>query len=76
MVFLKEEVVQVLRGPGEDLPARGNSRMKLGRTASGRYLKVVYVLDDDKSGMFVITAFELGGKAKKAFRKRQKRRGK
>ena len=29
----EDEVEQVLRGPGEDLPARQGSRMKLGQTA-------------------------------------------
>ena len=37
--IMEEEVLQVLRGPGEDVPARRNSRMKLGRTAHGRYLQ-------------------------------------
>lgn len=74
--ILEEEVLQVLRGPGEDLPARNNSRMKLGRTIAGRSIKVVYVMDEDKSGVFVITAHELGTKAKKALRKRQRRKGK
>jgi hypothetical protein len=73
---MEDEVLQVLRGPGEDLPARQNSRMKVGRTAQGRYLQVVYVMDDDGQGMFVITAFELHGNAKKAFRRRQRRKPK
>lgn len=37
----EQEAAQVLRGPGEDLPAARGSRMKLGRTASGRFLQVV-----------------------------------
>jgi hypothetical protein len=36
----EEEVREVLRGPGEDLPAARDSRMKLGQTAAGRYLQV------------------------------------
>jgi hypothetical protein len=40
--IIEEEVIQVLRGPGEDLPAKRNSRMKLGTTSSGRYLQVIY----------------------------------
>jgi hypothetical protein len=70
----KDEVEQVLRGPGEDLPAREGSRMKLGQTASGRYLQVIYVPDEDAESVFVITAYELRGKAKKAFRRRQRRK--
>jgi hypothetical protein len=68
------EVEEVLRGPGEDLPARRNSRMKLGRTTAGRYLDVIYVPDIDPNDVFVITAHELKGKAMKAFRRRQRSR--
>lgn len=69
----EDEVEEVLRGPGEDLPGARNSRMKLGRTAAGRYLQVIYVSDEDPGSVFVITAYELQGKAKKAFRRRQRR---
>jgi hypothetical protein len=48
--------------------------MKLGQTAAGRYLQVIYVPDEDGEGIFVITAVDLQGKAKKAFRRRQRRR--
>jgi hypothetical protein len=70
----EDEVEQVLRGSGEDLPARRGARMKLGQTATGRYLQVIYALDEDGQGVFVITAYELGSKAKKAFRRRQRRK--
>ncbi len=68
------EVDQVVHGPGEDLPAARGSRMKLGQTAAGRYLQVIYVPDEDGEGIFVITAYDLQGKAKKAFRRRQRKR--
>ncbi|MFH0981181.1 MAG: hypothetical protein V2A79_06560 [Planctomycetota bacterium] len=71
---VEEEVEEVLHGPGEDLPGARNSRMKLGRTAAGRYLQVIYVLDEDPGSVFVITAYELQGKAKTAFRQRQRRK--
>ena len=48
--------------------------MKLGRTSAGRYLQVIYVPDEDAEGLFVITAYEMHGKAKKAFRRRQRRK--
>jgi len=70
----QEEVRRVLQGPGEDLPAARNSRMKLGQTAAGRYLQVIYVPDEDPRSVFVITARELRGKAKSAFRRRQRRK--
>jgi hypothetical protein len=70
----EHEVEEVLRGSGEDLPAARNSRMKLGQTMAGRYLQVIYVPDDDPRTMFVITTYELRGKAKQAFRRRRRRR--
>lgn len=68
------EVEQVLNGPGEDFTAARNSRMKLGQTAAGRFLQVVYVPDESRDSVFVITAYELHGKAKKAYRRRQRRK--
>ena len=48
--------------------------MKVGQTSAGRYLQVIYVPDEDPESVFVITAYELRGKAKTAFRRRQRRR--
>ncbi len=70
----EEEVEQVLRRAGEDLPAQRGARIKLGRTAAGRYLQVIYVPDEDADSIFVITAYDMGSKAKKAFRRRQRRK--
>jgi hypothetical protein len=70
----EREVEQVLRGSGEDIPAQRGSRMKLGQTAAGRYLQVIYVPDEDPDSVFVVTAYELHGKAKQAFRRRQRRK--
>jgi len=72
----EEEVEQVFRGAGEEVRGTEGSRMKLGQTATGRYLKVIYVPDDDGLGVFVITAYELRGKAKQAHRRRRRRKGK
>ena len=70
------EVEQVLRNSGEDLPGTRDSRMKLGQTDAGRYLQLIYVPDDDPQSVFVVTAYELQGKAKQAYRRRRRRRGK
>jgi hypothetical protein len=42
----------------------------------GRYLQVFYVPDEDSEDVFVITAYEPQGKAKKAFRRRQRKKPK
>lgn len=70
----EEEIEQVLRRAGEDYPGSRGSRMKLGQTSVGRYLQVIYVPDEQSGSVFVITAFDLQGKAKKAFRRRERRR--
>src|SRR5947209_6026400 len=62
----EREVEEVLRGRGEDLRATGNSRRKIGQTSAGRYLQVFYVPDEDPDSVFVITAYEPQGKAKRA----------
>jgi hypothetical protein len=72
----EQEIEEVLRGRGEDLRATGNSRRKIGQTSAGRYLQVFYVPDPDSDSVFVITAYEPQAKAKKAFRRRQRRRPK
>jgi hypothetical protein len=72
----EREVEEVLRGRGEDLRASGNSRRKIGQTLAGRFLQVFYVPDEDPDSVFVITAYEPQGKAKRAFRRRQRRKPK
>jgi hypothetical protein len=68
------EVRQVLENAAEDRQGREDSRVTIGQTAAGRYVKVVYVPDPDRSSVFVITAYPLTGKALKAFRARRRRR--
>ena len=71
---VEEEAEEVLRHPGDDFPARNDSRIALGQTRSGRYLEVVYVPDPDRRGVFVITAYDLRGKALAAYRRRRRRK--
>ena len=71
----EEEVVHVLSGRGLDCPSDRNSRIHVGQTEAGRFLKVVYVPDEGADSAFVVTAYEIRGKALKAYR-RAKRRGK
>jgi hypothetical protein len=70
----EEEVREVLARPGEEFAGRNSSRIALGQTASGRYLQVVFVPDDDRSGAYVMTAYELVGRALKAHRRRRRRK--
>jgi len=70
----EDEVEDVLRKPGEDRPGKGGSRVALGRTRAGRYLRVIYVPDPVPDSVFVITAYDLEGKPLKAYRRRQRKR--
>ncbi len=67
------EVAHVLARPGLDYPEGRNARAHLGQTVAGRYLKVVYVPDAGSDSAFVVTAYELRGKALKAFRRKKRR---
>ena len=71
----EEEVVQVLRRPGEDRPGAGGSRVAIGQTESGRTLRIVYVIDAEPDSVFVITAHEVFGKPLAAYRRRRRKRG-
>jgi hypothetical protein len=69
------EVEWVLAHPGEDGPSSNGSRQAVGQTEAGRYLRVIYVPDEDGDGVFVVTAYPLAGKALQAYRRRRRRRG-
>ena len=69
------EAEWILAHPGEDEACSGASRQSLGQTVDGRYLRVVYVPDEEGDGLFVVTAYPLAGKQLKAYRRRQRRRG-
>ena len=68
------EVEQVLGRAGEDRPGRDGARVALGRTLSGRLLRVIYVPDPQPDSHFVITGYELQGKAAMAYRRRRRRK--
>jgi hypothetical protein len=68
----EDEVIDVLDRPGEDRPGRDGSRVALGQTTSGRYLRVVYVPGPE--GVFVITAYDLTGRPLAAYRRRRKKK--
>ena len=70
----EEEVKHILHGPVQDIRGRDDSRMAIGQTEEGRYLKVIYVPDPVPGSVFVITAYELGSKAKRAVRRIKKKK--
>ena len=70
----EDEVEDVLKRSGEDRPGTEGSRVALGQTRAGRYLRVIYVPDPEPDSVFVITAYELSGKSLTAYRRRRRRK--
>ena len=70
----QDEVEDVLRKPGEDRPGREGARVAIGRTRAGRYLRIIYVPDQEADSVFVITAYQLSGKPLMAYRRRRRKR--
>ena len=70
----EDEVIEVLEQPYEDRRGREGSRIVLGQTHPGRYLRVIYVPGPEPGGVFVITAYELTGKPLAALRRRRKKK--
>ena len=67
------EAERVLANPAEDRGADG-TRVAIGRTSSGRTLRVIYVPDPAGEGIFVVTSYELRDKPLAAFRRRRRRK--
>jgi hypothetical protein len=72
----EQEVEDILAHPGEDRLGDEGSRVAIGQTRDGRYLRVIYVLDKETKSIFVITAYDVLGKALLAYRRRMRRRRK
>jgi len=68
------EVEDVLLRPGEDRHGRDGSRIALGQTRAGRYLRVIYIPDAEQESVFIITAFELTGKPLVAYKHRRRKK--
>ncbi len=66
-----EEVLDILRGPSDHGPGRNGTRVAEGQTRHGRYLRIIYKQRRDGS-IFVITAYDLTGKARAAYRRRRR----
>jgi len=72
----ESEVEDILEVPGEVRSGREGTLVALGRTSSGRYLKVIYKPEVERDGAFVITAYDLRGKALRSYRRRRRRKQK
>ncbi len=72
----EEEAEEVLHCPGEDRLGRNGSRIAIGQTQAGRYLRVIYVPDPEPDSVFVVSAYDLQGKPLAAYRRRLRQKGK
>ena len=71
----EDEVEEVfLSGLGQDRVSREGSRILMGQTNAGRYLRIVYSPDPAPDSVFVITAYGLRGNPLAGFKRRQRRR--
>lgn len=68
------EIDDVLAGPIEDREGEDGSRVAIGQTEGGRYLRVIYVWDREPGEILIVAAHELGPKALHALRRRRRRR--
>src|SRR6266851_1726853 len=56
----ENEVEEILAKPIEDRVGTEGSRVAVGQTEAGRYLRVIYVPDPQPDSAFVITAYDVG----------------
>lgn len=70
----EDEVKDVLGRAIEDRPGREGSRVAIGQTRAGRFLRVIYVPDGQPGSVFVMTSYELGPKALRALPQRRKKK--
>lgn len=71
----EEEVEEVLSHPGEDRNGQDGSRVAIGKTRDGRFIRIIYVPDQLERSAFIITAYELSSKPLSAYKRRLKKRG-
>jgi hypothetical protein len=64
----EDEVIELLE------TGREGARLALGQTVSGRYLRVIYMPGPEPDSVFVITAYDLTGKALVAVRRRRRKK--
>jgi hypothetical protein len=67
----EQEVIEVLRRPARRFRGRDGTLSAEGQTEAGRYLRVIYREYRQQNYIFVITAYDLGPKGKRALRRRK-----
>ena len=70
----EDDVAEVLDNKPETRKEADGSQIALGMTLDGRFLRVVYLPNQESGTIFVITAFEPGRTTKRGWRRRQRRK--
>jgi hypothetical protein len=68
------EVLEALNRPLERVAGSGDSTVLIGRTRTGRVLRVVHAPSRDGDGIFVVTAYDLPPRQRRALDRRLRRR--
>jgi hypothetical protein len=66
------EVAEIHDDPIEDRPGRQGTRIALGKTHGGRFLRIVYSRSPDRQAAFVITAYVPAPRVIHALRRRMR----
>jgi hypothetical protein len=69
------EVLEALEDSLESILGGAGTTIVIGRTRSGRVLKVIHAPSRGGDGIFVVTAFDLPAKQIRALKRRLRRRG-
>ena len=68
------EVLEALDDSLECISGRGDTTIVIGRTRSGRVLKVIHAPSRDGDGIFVVTAYDLPARQVRALKRRLQRK--
>ena len=68
----ESEALEISHTSSDRGPAKRGAMQAIGQTSRGRYLKVIYL--EDRDSIFVLTAYDLRGKERSAYRRRRRRR--
>jgi len=70
----EQDVFDVLRRPIENRKGDDETRVCMGQTRAGRYLRVIYKREEMTNDIFVITAYDLTAKQLRALKRRHRHR--
>jgi hypothetical protein len=67
------EAIDVINHADLNYNGRKGTRIAMGQTRNGRYLRIIYRIDEEDGASVIISAYDLPPKAKAALRRRRRR---